>query len=241
MNRQEILKKLKAFSQRTVENGCTEAEAIAAAKAMQSLQEKYDCTLTELDISLTEYVKDQISLGKKVKHPVWRALFGVQVFTGVRIVGYRSKVTVFGQQHCVDNAIYLISLLQSSMELEFLRYKNSEDYEEEKFYHHARSIRSSFMNGMASRLSSRLLAMHNESRRNVAQPTASNGTALVVMADKALDTAYQKAFPNLRSGRSQTTSRSAGASSAGRSAADRVGLRSGVCGVSGGGSQRLIG
>lgn len=238
MNRQEILKKLKAFSQRTVENGCTEAEAIAAAKAMQSLQEKYDCTLTELDISLTEYVKDQISLGKKVKHPVWGALFGVQVFTGVRLVGYRSKVTVFGQQHCVDNAIYLISLLQSSMELEFLRYKNSADYDEEKFYHHARSIRSSFMNGMASRLSSRLLAMHNESRRNVAQPTGSNGTALVVMADKALDTAYRKAFPNLRSGRSQTTSRSAGASSAGRSAADRVGLRSGV---SGGGSQRLLG
>jgi hypothetical protein len=139
----------------------------------------------------------------------------------------------------VDNAIYLISLLQSSMELEFLRYKNSADYEEQKFYHHARSIRSSFMNGMASRLSSRLLAMHNESRRNVEQPTASNGTALVVMADKALDTAYRKAFPNLRSGRSQTTtSRVAGALSAGRSAADRVGLRSGV---SGGGSQRLLG
>mgnify|MGYP003672175038 CR=1 FL=1 len=74
MNRQEILKKLKAFSQRTVENGCTEAEAIAAAKAMQGLQEKYDCTLTELDISLTEYVKERVSLGQKIKHPVWASI-----------------------------------------------------------------------------------------------------------------------------------------------------------------------
>ena len=238
MNRQEILKKLKAFSQRTVENGCTEAEAIAAAKAMQGLQEKYDCTLTELDISLTEYVKDKIILGNKVKHPVWGALFGVQVFTKVRLVSYGAKLTVFGQQHCVDNAIYLIGLLQSSMELEYLRYKNSADFAEESFYHHARSIRTSFMNGMARRLSSRLVDMHNESRIAVKEQTSGNGTALVAMASNALDDAYRKEWPRLGSGRRSTTNRSRGAASAGASAANRVGLRSGV---SRSGSQRLLG
>ena len=239
MNRQEILKKLKAFSQRTVENGCTEAEAIAAAKAMQSLQEKYDCTLTELDISLTEYVKERVSLGQKIKHPVWGALFGVQTFTGVKFVANRTRITVFGQQHKVDNAVYLIGLLQSSMELEYLAYKNSADYEEESFYHHARSIRTSFMNGMAQRLSFRLCKMHTESRQSVEQPTASNGTALVVMADNALDDAFHTEWPRLgRSRGGSTTSRSRGASAAGASAANRVGLRSGV---SRSGSQRLLG
>ena len=239
MNRQEILKKLKAFSQRTVENGCTEAEAIAAAKAMQGLQEKYDCTLTELDISLTEYVKERVSLGQKIKHPVWGALFGVQTFTGVKFVANRTtRITVFGQQHKVDNAVYLIGLLQSSMELEYLAYKNSADYEEESFYHHARSIRTSFMNGMARRLSSRLVDMHNESRIAVKEQTSGNGTALVAMASNALDDAYRKEWPRLGSGRRSTTNRSRGAASAGASAANRVGLRSGV---SRSGSQRLLG
>lgn len=237
MDKQSILKKLKAFASRTVENGCTEAEAIAAARAMQILQNQYDCTLTELDISLTEYVKERVSLGHKIKHPVWGALYGVQTFTGVKFVSYGTRITVFGQQHKVDNAVYLIGLLQSSMELEYLSYKNSADYEEESFYHHARSIRSSFMNGMAQRLSVRLGQMHKESRQSVDQPTASNGTALVVMADNALDIAYRKEWPRLGSGSRSTTNRSRGASAAGRSAADRVGLRSGV---SGGGSQRLL-
>ena len=231
MDKQSILKKLKAFSQRTVENGCTEAEAVAAAQAMQSLQDQYNCTLTELDISLTEYTKDSMSLGKKVKHPVWGALYGLQAFCEVKLVANGSKLTIFGQQHKVDNAMYLISLMQSSMELEFLKYKQSADYEEEAFYHHARSIRSSFMNAMASRLCNRLEQMHRESRSNVEQPKASNGTALVIVADHALDDAFRKEFPRLRSGgRRHTSNRSAGASKAGRSAGDRVGLRSGVSG-----------
>ena len=195
---------------------------------MQSLQNQYDCTLTELDISLTEYVKEKIGLGNKIKHPVSKALFGVQVFTGVKFVFYGSKVVVFGQQHKVDNAVYLIGLLQASMELEYLKYKNSADFVEESFYHHARSIRTSFMNGMAGRLSVRLCVMHKESRQSVVQPKATNGTSLVVMADNALETAYRKEWPRLRSGGGRSYSRSSGASSAGASAANRVGLRSGV-------------
>ena len=48
--RKAVLKKLRAFAQRTVENGCTEAEAIAAAEAMQKLQHEYNMTLTDADI-----------------------------------------------------------------------------------------------------------------------------------------------------------------------------------------------
>ena len=231
MTKEQILKKLKAFSQRTVENGCTEAEAVAAAQAMQALQDQYNCTLTELDISLTEYTKDSLSLGKKVKHPVWNALYGVQLFCEVKLVGTGAKLTVFGQQHKVENAMYLISLMQSAMELEYLKFKATADYEEEAFYHHARSIRSSFMNAMASRLCNRLQQMHRESRANVEQPKASNGTALVIVADRALDDAFRKEFPRLRSGgHRHTRNRSAGAARAGRSAGDRVGLRAGVSG-----------
>ena len=162
----------------------------------------------------------------------------MQLFTGVKFVSSGAKVTVFGQQHKVDCAVYLVGLLQASMELEYLDYKNSADFVEESFYHHARSIRTSFMNGMAERLSARLCKMHVESRQSVEQPTATNGTSLVLMADNALDIAYRKEWPRLGSGGGRSYSRSSGASRAGASAANRVGLRSGV---SRSGSQRLLG
>lgn len=236
MDKKTILKKLKAFSQRTVENGCTEAEALAAAEAMQGLQEKYNLTLTELDIEQTEYVEEKFSLGKKRRHPVWCALYGLQKFCEVRIIGNGGNVMIFGERHKVDAATYLISVMQSAMELEFLRYRSSPEYAEESFYHHARTIRSSFMNSMAYRLSSRLLAMHEESRSKE-QPTASNGTALVVMADTALAEAHAKKHPHLRASAGRQ-SKAAGAGQAGAAAANRVGLRTGVRG--GGSSRRLI-
>jgi len=230
MTKQDILKKLKAFSQRTVENGCTEAEALQAAQAMQSLQNKYNCTLTELDITMTEYVTERFSLGKKRRHPVYGALFGLQSFTETKLVFNRTRVEIFGEQHKVDNATYLITLLMSAMELEFLQYKMTPEYAEQTFYYHGRSIRTSFMHGMAQRLSKRLSDMHRDNRQTVAQPTASNGTALVIMADTALADAHAKKYPRLGNARSNRTTRSQGAANAGRSAANRVGLNRGVSG-----------
>jgi hypothetical protein len=70
--------------------------------------------------------------------------------------------------------------------------------------------------------------MHKELMQQDATVSEVTGNSLVVMSDKALDDAFRKQNPNLRSARRHTTSRSANASAAGRSAADRVGLRSGV-------------
>lgn len=230
MERKDILKKLKAFSERTIENGCTEAEALAAAKAMQGLQNKYDLTLTELDIELTEYVQDKFSLGSRVKHPVIGASFGIKLFCGVKFYTSGANLVIYGQQHKVDSALYLISLIQSAMELEFNRYKFTPDYCEQKWSYHPRTIRSSFMNGMAQRVGQRLQRMHKENADTVEQPKASNGTALVVMADRALEDAFRKAHPNLVSGNRRVSGRSRGAVAAGRSAANRVGLNKGVGG-----------
>ena len=47
MDKKEILKGMKMFSERTIENGCSEAEAMLAAKKLSELQAKYNVTLTE--------------------------------------------------------------------------------------------------------------------------------------------------------------------------------------------------
>jgi len=231
IDRKEILKKLKAFSERTVENGCTEAEAMAAAKAMQILQNKYNLTLTELDIELTEYTQDRMTIGNKVRHPVWCALYGLQFFCEVRIQGDGGDLKLLGQRHCVDNAIYLISTLMSAMELEFLNYKNSWEYDEEVNYQgmHPRRVRSNFMNSMGYRLNSRLMKMYQENQKQdtVQANKASDGTALVVVAEKALDDYRSKVWGRGRTSGGRSTGNGS-ASRAGRAAANRVGLNKGV-------------
>ena len=226
--RKAVLKKLRAFAQRTVENGCTEAEAIAAAEAMQKLQHEYNMTLTDADILDAEYVTEKMQLGNQRMHPVVGAVMGVAIFTSTKMYKAGATLYIFGEKHKVDNAIYLISTIQSAMELEFLNYRGTEAYLRETWYHHGQTIRSSFMNGMAHRLYHRLLQMHKELMEQDVTVSQTTGNSLVVMSDKALDDAFRKQNPNLRSGRRHTTSRSANASAAGRSAADRVGLRSGV-------------
>ncbi|UAW59303.1 DUF2786 domain-containing protein [Roseobacter phage CRP-738] len=236
--RKAVIKKLRAFAQRTVENGCTEAEAIAAAEAMQKLQHEYNMTLTDADILDAEYVTEKMQLGNQRMHPVVGCVMGVAIFTSTKMYKSGATLYIFGEKHKVDNAIYLISTIQSAMELEFLNYRGTEAYLRETWYHHGQTIRSSFMNGMAHRLYHRLLQMHKELMEQDVTVSQTTGNSLVVMSDKALDEAFRRQNPNLRSGRRQTTSRSANASAAGRSAADRVGLRSGV---RAGSAQRAIG
>lgn len=226
--RKAVLKKLRAFAQRTVENGCTEAEAIAAAEAMQKLQHEYNMTLTDADILDAEYVTEKMQLGNQRMHPVVGAVMGVAIFTSTKMYKSGATLYIFGEKHKVDNAIYLISTIQSAMELEFLNYRGTEAYLRETWYHHGQTIRSSFMNGMAHRLYHRLLQMHKELMEQDVTVSPTTGNSLVVLSDKALEEAFRRQNPNLRSGRRQTTSRSANASAAGRSAANRVGLRSGV-------------
>lgn len=161
-------------------------------------------------------------------HPVVGCVMGVSIFTSTKMYKSGATLFIFGEKHKVDNAIYLISTIQSAMELEFLNYRSTDAYLRETLHHHGASIRSSFMNGMAHRLYHRLMQMHKELMQQDATVSQATGNSLVVMSDKALDDAFRKQNPNLRSGRRYTTSRSANASAAGRSAADRVGLRSGV-------------
>lgn len=47
MNRDAISRRIRALRAKTVENGCTEAEALAAAELLADLLAKYNMTLDE--------------------------------------------------------------------------------------------------------------------------------------------------------------------------------------------------
>ena len=237
MDKKQILQRMRMFSERTVANGCSEAEAMIAAQKLSELQSKYNLTLTELDIDELSFEAESVSLGNKVRHPVYCALYGLQEFCGVKLVMTGARLEIFGEPHKIDNARYMIELIKLTMDAEYARYKASWEYEDAKMRYHPRRIRADFMNAMGYRISKRLLDMAKQ-ERSEAQSQAATGTSLVVLANQKLVAAFKKRHPRLGSGSGRSTSNSS-ATSAGRAAGDRAGLNRGVGSGSNGGTLRL--
>ena len=234
LNKKELLNRMKMFSARTVENGCSESEAMLAAKKLSELQTQYNVTLTELDITQVDFIIDDFNLGKRQKHPVTCCLFGLQAFCEIKIVFFGNSAEIFGERHKVDNAKYMINLLMLTMDLEFNKFKTSYEYADLKMRYHGRKIRADFMNSMGYRISSRLSEMARIEKNEVIKTT---GNSLVVLADAKLLDAYKKKYPSLRTGSGRGTGNS-GASNAGRMAGNRASLNRGV-GSNSGGTLRL--
>ena len=239
MDKKQILQRMRVFQNRTVENGCSESEAMIAAQKLSELQGKYNLTLTELDIEEMSFKAQNVSLGKKVRHPVYSALFGLQDFCGVKMVISGTRLEIFGEPHKIENASYMVELIRITMDAEYARYKASWEYDDAKMRYHPRRIRADFMNAMAYRISGRLLKMAKQERSEAqAQAQTSTGTSLVVIANQKLVAAFRKRHPRLGSASSRQMTNSS-AASAGRSAGDRTSLHRGVGSGSGGGTLRL--
>ena len=235
MDKKEILNKMKALTSKTVDQGATEAEAMAAAQLLKTLQDKYQVTLTELDVTEAEYVEKVLKCGqtdylRSPLHPVSHCWYDIQNFCQIKTVFSGNRVCLFGEPHNVENALYLYSLIRNSMEIEFNRYMLTSEYQYEKAFVSANSIRATFLNSMAKRIGNRLHSMHlaskNEALNNT--PKASDGTSLVVVANRELQKNHKIRYPRLRRGSRSMTINSGSAKEAGRSAGDRTSLNKGV-------------
>ena len=244
MDKKEILKRMKMFSERTIENGCSEAEAMLAAKKLSELQAKYNVTLTELDVQEMDFEIHYFEAGRR-KHPVVCALGGIGEFCQVEILLHsysrRSETTsgnvsFFGEPHNVQNALYLMNLIKATMEQEFAQFKTQWEYQDLRMRHHPQSIRSNFLNAMGYRISSRLRKMASEERKEVKEQ-ASTGTDLIVLAGEKRNLEHRKMFPRIGSARGRNAG-SGSAAQAGAAAGDRASLSRGV-GSSSGGTLRL--
>ena len=245
MDKKEILKRMKMFSERTIDNGCSEAEAMLAARKLSELQTKYNVSLTELDVQEMDFEINYFEAGKR-KHPVVCATSGIRDFCQVEILLHsytrRSETTsgnisFFGAPHNVQNALYLMNLIRATMEQEFSQFKTQWEYQDLRMRHHPQSIRSNFLNAMGFRISERLKEMAQAEREQVKEQ-ASTGTDLIVLADNKRVQAWRKMFPSIRksSGRNAGTG---GAGAAGRAAGNRASLNRGVGSGSSGGTLRL--
>jgi hypothetical protein len=233
-NRDAIAAKIRALLAKTTENGCTEAEALAAAAVARRLMDQH--RLSQSDVEIEAEPIDTALVDRPTAQklsPVDYTLHGIDAYCGVKTWfstridttsgQVRMCVKILGLKADVEMARYLYGMLADAIRIEGEHYVVQ--FKADRWgasSAETKRVKQTFQVAMASRINSRLKEMA-ETANEVAK--TSNGTALVVVKEAAVDAAF--AALNLRFGRSSRgLSMSGGhsAANAGRAAGDRVNL-----------------
>lgn len=229
---ESLKRKIMALSKMTTENGCSESEALGAAKRLADLLDEHGLSLDEIrseqKAGTASCEKDSWGMGANAKEAFWCAGAVAKLFDLIwyrsktrNEDGYGAKIVFYGLTQDVMAGKYLLGIIQTAMETEWKAWYNPNSKAPDRG--HGRSVRSSFMMGMSDRINERLIEM--KALRNQSPTT---GTALVVVKDQIVKAEWAKQGVKLRNvGRSRSMGCSAEARTAGRAAGDRVSLSTG--------------
>jgi hypothetical protein len=240
-----IARRVRGLLSKTVENGCSEQEAMTAATMARRLMDQYRLSQTDVEIEAEPIADELIDRptpqgAAAVDHCLW----GIDAYCGVKTwfsssygTGKRiRKIRMLGLKPDVEMGAYLYKMLASAIETETNRYmaevKAAIRSGERPWLDSTGTRResSTFQVQMAYRINQRLKDM-----AKALEPTAmtATGTALVVVKDHAVSAAFGKLGIKLTGGSSGMSSWSGSnrsAADAGRAAGDRVNLSHPVTG-----------
>lgn len=177
--RDTISRRVRALLAKTVENGATEAEAIAAAaKARQLLDEH---RLSQADCKIAAEPIDDVLIERPNQlkmAAVDYCLFGIDAYCGVETWFHKRnnirKVRCIGLHDDVEMVIYLYKMIAGTIASESKRYTALNP---------GRGIKSSFEVGMSRRINERLEEM---AAALAPVDKTATGTALVLVKDKVV-------------------------------------------------------
>jgi hypothetical protein len=222
MPKESIIKKILALMAKTTENGCTEQEAMLAAKKVQQMLHDYQLSLSDLEIR--ESKCEQVDYDTMEKDPFASLIAtGIAIFTDTRCWretrnGY-THIMFFGLEHDVIVAEYILKICDWAL------VNGWEDSKDEYPKQGRPKFKKSYMHGMASRLRERIVAMKNEQKQ---ADIESSGRDLVVIKGQVVTEEFAKLGLNLTRGKRSSFSVDPGAYSQGSIDADKVGLNPGV-------------
>jgi hypothetical protein len=206
--------KIKALLRKTVENGCTEAEAMAALAKARAMMDTYGITEAELREAQAEGATIQRSSGARAKdpHEIARGMvFSIGRFTSCK--GFYSprdgEINFCGLRSDIDLARYLTNSLKTFVEGELLAALL--DYSGTG--RNRKAFIASFVLGCTRRISERLDEL-------APKPMVETGKARMVVRDAAINDALNKAGIYLYRGRGGPKVTSSIGYHAGRKAGD---------------------
>lgn len=210
--------RIQALRAKTIDNGCTESEALAAAAKVAELLDRYDLSLSDVELREAPCEQRAFETHRKKRVPLDACIGAIANFCDCRVwrekdAAGETRYVFFGLRSDVEVAHYLTEMIDGAVRSELGRYKTSKPYQ--RFRYNERHLaNSSFTFGMVISIAEKLNAM--KVTRDAANETS--GRALVVLKSAVVDSEMKKLNLNLRSARAPTRLISEAAFEAGEAA-----------------------
>jgi hypothetical protein len=222
VNRLAAMQRIRALMAKTVANGCTENEALAAAAKVGELMDRYGLTYSDLELK-SERCRQHSATDNY--HDVNVVADAIARFCSCRVWFSGGGIQYFGLPIDVVIASYMTSLCRSAMNVSFDAFANSSARPRKNT---RRELRKPFMMAMGCRLSERIKEL---SSAREAKATTANGTSLVAVKNAVVEEQYLALGLKLTPGRASRYRDNNAARAAGRAAGDRVNLVTGIHGT----------
>ncbi len=231
----KVKARIRALAAKTVDRGCSEAEAMAAAAKVGELLAVYGLTMSEVELREEACLQRRLPVLGPVRQAMkwlYPALLRLCECRGW--TDGRQEFVLFGLEPDVQMAEYLMAVVARALETEEAKYRASPEYAARR--QPPQAMLRSFRYGFADRVGKRLDAMAQERERTEAtHKAASTGTALVLVKQQIIGEKFRELGVHLRTVYSTATVRDRGAYGAGAAAGGRVGLNTPVgAGAAGG-------
>lgn len=200
-NLDRLRTRIQGLRAKTIDNGCTEAEALAAAAKVAELLDRYDLSLTDVEIRDAPCERREYETYRKKRIPLDDCIGAIAAFCDCRVWREKNesgeaRYVFFGLRSDIEVAHYLAELIDGAVRSELGRYKTTPDYR--RFRHQDRHLaNASFSLGMVASIADKLVAM-KAARDDVNLGT---GRGLVVLKAAVVDAELEKLNLNLRTAR----------------------------------------
>lgn len=218
-DREKAAARIRALRNMTVENGCSEAEAMIAAEKLADALRDYNMTLDEADMRASPF-DEQTHVGAgSVGLKLWKVAVAIARLTNTkqwRAGDDLTRLTFLGLSHEVAIATYLLALCERAMNTESAKHMLGTA----KWPYGRRVARlMPFLDGMADRLQRRILGMI---------PPRPTGTGLIVLRNALIDEEMARRGHELEDGARARRPIDGVSYRAGQAAAERVALNPGL-------------
>ena len=182
-----LVQRIQGLRAKTVEQGCTEQEALAAAEKVGELLDRYGLSLGELDYRAQPCEGAAVETGRRRMAPIDRCVPGIAGYFDCRVWMEQSKgaslrYVFFGLRGDVAAAHYLYALVERAFETETALFKAGPLYA--AVAGGRRTASNSFQIGLADGIAQKLWTMRE---RRSAQQRSASGRDLVPVKSALVD------------------------------------------------------
>jgi len=222
-----LVQRIQALRAKTVEQGCTEQEALVAAEKVAELLDRYGLSLSELDLRRQSCEGIGVETDRKRRGPIDDCMGTIAAFFDCRVWCETSedatlRYIFFGLPADVQAAVYLHDLIALAFATETTAFQATEIY---RSTHSGRSATHSFQVGLARGIIRKLDTLR-QARDVVGGST--NGRALVPIKESIIDEEMDRLGLSFRRRSAVRRMVQPAAFSAGQEAGERFEYRPGI-------------